>query len=1102
MVLNNFKSIIYKIYFTFNIFFSLICLYLCENINPIEIQYNYNKIHVLSSGQSLELNIDNKLLICVYDLEVSNKINTENNNNSTDIKNIICLFLDSTSSSLYILNNANTFSNKIQLSVINIVANSNFNLIPYIDNNNNNLNCILTYNPRDNENYIIIINNIDFNKKKENKKEILKNQNFYNHHIGCGISDISNHYLTCCFADFNNYKISIYNFKIDDEFKIDNTKNITLEGISYQFKSSFSINKEQNIIFICYKILNFECFFYNRTNNNLNKVKNDFLACIDLKNYYFNETKEYIIICNENDKYYAYKKDNINLNEGFQKSQNSLTFNSDSVLFYNFQSIEYNLLDNDQTQSINLRRRSNYNSLYCGFFSEMINSIPDKPLYAVLSNIPYFIKNNAELNCINYLSSSDYNILIRPTSKIAVNKTDIDFFECESFLKSTNRIKNDSNLIIFLLELYNPNPISLTNQIEYKIYNSLDFKEIDISDCQMFNLSLNYSLKKDFSENDTELDIKLISYYRHFDVNLFDIDGVFYHDICQIYADFEYDVILEDRLKYLYQPYSICEEGCFFEDIDTNFVYCQCPFKNNINTTIPNITLGEPPTKFPKHYEIFKCFSLVISSDDKINNLGFYLITFMLGGHVPIWCYYLSTGIKPINDYITKEMIKFGYQKEKEKKNKNKNKIKNDNIKVKKKNSKKSKKQKDDNEEDDSHSKNVISGPPKKKDKKKSSEKKKKSKNGTYIKSCYIINNNNINNDINNDKIIKDNKKSKTIKKNRKKNTEIVKLSKKGKKIKYDNSKELMKNSSKSIEPNLIETQNIENEEKKENKDNDDNNEDYYYNGDEEEEKNYDDFNFINIPIDPTLKPEPRKESNKILNNYTYEEAIKSDKRSLLRIFYIFLLSKDIIFHSLILRSPFDSISVLGAAFIFIVSSQLFFNSLFYFDENVSKRFLYQENIFNFTMSTNMPNIFISLFIVYLFIYFVFILTNISKKIREIFEKEEENLKKDKKYVVTEERKKQIRKQIDNILTTQNKKNYFFFAFEIIIMLLYWYYITAFCHVYSNSQTSWIFNTFFTILFTFLINCIACLLFSLIYKTSIGNKSKSLYNVALFIYNI
>ena len=919
--------------------------------------------------------------------------------------------------------------------------------------------------------------------------QFTNDQLFNKYHIGCGISDISNKYITCSFVDNSNSYIYLYNFNIENNNKIKIAKidkiQIKKQLDSNTFLSTFSTNKEQNIIFICYKIDNIECFFYNRTDNYDNssfiKKDNDFSLCKDnIKNYFFNETKEYLVLCQDATNYiYVYTMDITNLNENFSYKKEENYISKYFRIFYNSEDKAYNLILYDINYIISYIAKINKKLRFLD--SDLcLREIVEKETKSkedILSNITnYIIDNNIPKYCINKRYSPNFNILIRPTKKETANITDINFLECESFLKAYNYTRNDSELFIFLIEIINPNNVTLSNKIEYKLFDE-DYNEVDFSYCEIFNLSVNYSLKKPIPLNETE--IKLISYYRHFDVNLFDIDGVFYHDICQIYSDFEYDVIIEDRLKYLYQPYSICEEGCFFEDIDTNFVYCQCPFKRNfnitLNTTLPNIILGEVPTKFPKHYEIFKCIGLIFSSDDKINNLGFYLITFMLGGHVPIWCYYISTQIKPIKDYLCKEMEKFGYLSKKEKKTKN--------IKVKKKNNNKKNKKNKKTKQDTS------SEPPKKVGKKKennqegkSNSKEKNKKNGTYIQSCYIINNNVSSDKIKNDKIIIDKKKLKKGKKN----ISIKKGSKKLKSVKADNSKELIKSSNKSINPNLVETQNIE---------------DYYYNG-EEEEVNYDDFNFLSIPLDPTKKPEPRKESNKILNNYTYEEAIKYDKRSFFKIFFIFLLSKDIIFRTFFLRSPFDSISVLSCAFIFIIASELFFNSLFYFDENVSKRFLYRENIFTFTMSTNMPNIFISLIIVYIFIYLVFILTNISFKLRGIYQKEEEKLKTDKKYVVTEERKNEIMKQIETILNLQNKKNYCFFVFELILMMLFWYYITAFCHVYSNSQVSWIFNTFFSIIFTFIINCMICFLFSLLYKIAIGNKSKGLYNGVLFIYNI
>ena len=69
----------------------------------------------------------------------------------------------------------------------------------------------------------------------------------------------------------------------------------------------------------------------------------------------------------------------------------------------------------------------------------------------------------------------------------------------------------------------------------------------------------------------------------------------------------------------------------------------------------------------------------------------------------------------------------------------------------------------------------------------------------------------------------------------------------------------------------------------------------------EDDEKNDNFINFININLNNTNIYEP-KSSNYILNNYTFDEAIKYDMRELCKIFYIFLLSKQPIFHAFLFK--------------------------------------------------------------------------------------------------------------------------------------------------------------------------------------------------------
>ena len=77
-------------------------------------------------------------------------------------------------------------------------------------------------------------------------------------------------------------------------------------------------------------------------------------------------------------------------------------------------------------------------------------------------------------------------------------------------------------------------------------------------------------------------------------------------------------------------------------------------------------------------------------------------------------------------------------------------------------------------------------------------------------------------------------------------------------------------------------------------------------------------FNIINIYLNKKGKYTPQN-SNQILNNYSFEEAIKYDYRSICLIYYIILLSKQAIFHAFLYRSPLEIFSLrLCLLFLFI----------------------------------------------------------------------------------------------------------------------------------------------------------------------------------------
>ena len=68
-------------------------------------------------------------------------------------------------------------------------------------------------------------------------------------------------------------------------------------------------------------------------------------------------------------------------------------------------------------------------------------------------------------------------------------------------------------------------------------------------------------------------------------------------------------------------------------------------------------------------------------------------------------------------------------------------------------------------------------------------------------------------------------------------------------------------------------------------------------------------------------------------------------------------------------------------------------------------------------------------------------------------------------------------------------------------MLFYWYFVTAFCHVYSSTQKSWLLDTLLSFLSRLVIEFLFALLFGKLYIVSVESNCYSLYRVLLFIYD-
>ena len=691
--------------------------------------------------------------------------------------------------------------------------------------------------------------------------------------------------------------------------------------------------------------------------------------------------------------------------------------------------------------------------------------------------------NEIEIDKIYKKIGDDYSILIYPTnSTYLTSTTHVNFSQCESILRKTLNIPESSIITFLQIELENEDSKSLINQVEYQAYID-KHTPLNLSLCNDATIQVFYSIK-----NNSIIDFISADSFKDLGVDIFNIRDSFFNDICEPYSESNNDLILDDRIKDIFQNYSLCEEGCTYNEIDleNKIISCDCKVKSTVTTNITSLNLEEAEGS-STNFEVIKCYNLVFSLEGKLDNIGFWILTFLVLAHFPILFYYFKRGVKPVKDYILKEMEEYGYIKENKKIKKKFKNNENNNIKKSQKHKKKIK-----------NNKSNVGPPPKHKNEKSENQ------NNLITKDLKLIDNSSSfnfikstkreifpkNKDDINKKGIKHNKssthKNNKILENKKSNISKkilfknnIQSNKKLKTKKHDNMSKLP---TQTLNSNIIELNNSNLNEKN---------------------KNHNNYSLIKMNInlnrDQNFIP---PNSNIILNNYTFEEAIKYDKRQLCEIFYIFALAKQIFFHTFLYRSPLELFSLRLILFIFIISCDLSLNALFYFNENISKKYRKAKNVFIFTYTDNIVIIFLSILVGFVLLTLLAKLSNSTSTIREVFLKEEEKLKSNKKYTITQIRKTEILLEIEQILKKHKMRVIIFIIIEFILMLFFWYFVTAFCHVYNATQISWLWDSLTSILIRAIIELLISLGLAKLYIMAIVAECHCLYKFLMLLYNL
>ena len=723
----------------------------------------------------------------------------------------------------------------------------------------------------------------------------------------------------------------------------------------------------------------------------------------------------------------------------------------------------------------------------------IIQKKTEKKIEEILENLKEIMEECDNRN-IYEIFGDNYDIKISPINNKQYKNisTYIDFMSCENKLRKYYKLSKDDILIVFLIEINKNNSYSLISQVEYAIFDDKKI-QLNLSICSSETIKIDYNIKNFCFK------ISSVYYFSNMGVDIFNIKDDFFNDKCFPYFERNSDIILEDRVKDIYQNYSLCDSNCKYEKMDIYSMSstCICSVKTQINISIEEPTLNKV---FFGIFEdstigVIKCFKLFLTLN-KEDNIGFWIFSFLILLNILFIVYYFKYKDQSIKQYINEEMIKYHYlgttnnpikKKIKRKQNINNNKIKyNNNY-----NSSKNKIYNKNIYENDNINTNENS-----KENNFVIFKRKTNKNKTQM-SYKPKKKVQLNDNLNSSSFIKINK------------TQIKKKKKK-KKLKRKESIDIKQyinsnfNKYYNIIPNFNTLSNFEspfslNVKKTEN--NLYNNTFPKYNALEEYSNNQNNscipYLYTLIKIDANNGNGNNSQFFSKYNLYDdLEEAIIYEKRNFCNIFFIAFILKEKIINTFFFKSPLELQSLRINLLLFIYSNNFALNTLFYFSRKISDKYHYKKNdIFLFTLINNISICLISTLLSTLIILILKYMTNSKKEIEKIFREEEKKLKKNKNYFVSNLKRKKIYSEILKILKFLRKKIIIFFIFELNLSLFFFYFVSTFCEVFKKTQIDWLINCIFSLLMSIAFEILISFIIAIIYIISIKAKNKYIYRL-------
>ena len=231
-------------------------------------------------------------------------------------------------------------------------------------------------------------------------------------------------------------------------------------------------------------------------------------------------------------------------------------------------------------------------------------------------------------------------------NKIKTNLSIIDLTDCEKNLGI------DKPLIILKMDIIKNE--SFVPQVEYLIINPYSHEIMDLSLCK--NSKIDIYVSFDISEEN----IILYNFANNQGYNILDPLDSFYNDICTPFNSIDNtDVLIIDRKKdYFNDNYTICEEGCEFNNIyiNLNKVKCKCKIKKEIKKDTKFSTANFLKNFYKidsySNFKIFICYNLVFNIQRLKRNYGNYFLAGIIITFISTTIISMITNTKKVNEIL------------------------------------------------------------------------------------------------------------------------------------------------------------------------------------------------------------------------------------------------------------------------------------------------------------------------------------------------------------------------------------------------------------------------------------------------------------------